>query len=81
MCINKKGKIYIYSLCKIKINPITEDIQRVDVKIQVADIPSQSVMTKDNITIRIDSVLYWHIVDPYQAIFGVHEVQKALVER
>jgi regulator of protease activity HflC (stomatin/prohibitin superfamily) len=53
----------------------------VDIKIQVADIPSQSVMTKDNITIRIDSVLYWHIVDPYQAMFGVHEVQKALVER
>lgn len=38
-------------------------------------------MTKDNITVRIDSVLYWHIVDPYQAQYGVKDVKKALVER
>ncbi|KAI7905555.1 uncharacterized protein BX663DRAFT_500138 [Cokeromyces recurvatus] len=64
-----------------KINPVTESIKRVDVKIQVADIPSQYVMTKDNITILIDSVLYWHIIDPYQASFGVRDVKKALIER
>jgi regulator of protease activity HflC (stomatin/prohibitin superfamily) len=38
-------------------------------------------MTKDNVTVLIDSVLYWHIIDPYQAQFGVRDVKKALIER
>ncbi|RUS12573.1 stomatin family protein, partial [Endogone sp. FLAS-F59071] len=65
----------------IKINPFTEDVRRVDVKIQLAEIPSQLIMTKDNVNLTIDSVLYWHIVDPYQAVFGVSDVVKALIER
>lgn len=52
-----------------------------DVKIQIADIPRQYIMTKDNVTVLIDSVLYWHIIDPYQATFGVNNVKKALIER
>lgn len=48
---------------------------------QIIDIPRQSIMTKDNVTVRIDSVLYWHIVDPYQATYAVSDVQKALTER
>ncbi|KAF1800068.1 hypothetical protein V8B55DRAFT_1544092 [Mucor lusitanicus] len=80
--ISRFGKFYkCVDPGLVKINPVTESITRVDVKIQVVDIPSQFVMTKDNITIKIDSVLYWHIVDPYQAEYGVRDVRKALVER
>lgn len=67
--------------CFFQINPVTEIIKRVDVKIQIADIPRQYIMTKDNVTVSIDSVLYWNIVDPYQAKFGVKSVKKALIER
>ncbi|KAK9679434.1 hypothetical protein K7432_016271 [Basidiobolus ranarum] len=38
-------------------------------------------MTKDNVNITIDSVLYYHVVDPYQALFGVSNVHQALIER
>ncbi len=38
-------------------------------------------MTKDNVGINIDSVLYWHITDPYVATFLVQDVRMALVER
>lgn len=80
--ISRFGKFYkCVDPGLVKINPVTESIKRVDIKIQVVDIPSQYVMTKDNITIRIDSVLYWHIIDPYQAQYGVSDVKKALVER
>jgi erythrocyte band 7 integral membrane protein len=65
----------------VKINPFTEDIRRVDVKIQIGEIPKQVIMTKDNVNVAIDSVLYWHIIDPYQAEFGVSDVKKALIER
>ncbi|KAJ1561830.1 hypothetical protein HK096_003184 [Nowakowskiella sp. JEL0078] len=64
-----------------KINPLTDDFQLVDVKIQVQDIAQQYVMSKDNVHVRIDSVLYWHIVDPYVATFNVADVKKALMER
>ncbi|KAI8394294.1 uncharacterized protein BYT42DRAFT_554113 [Radiomyces spectabilis] len=65
----------------VKINPFTESVIHVDVKMQIADIPQQIIMTKDNVNVQIDSVLYWHIVDPYQAQFGVQDVKKALIER
>lgn len=49
--------------------------------IQIEDIPAQSIMTKDNVTVIIDSVLYWHTVDPRVATFSVSNIRKALVER
>ncbi|KNC99341.1 uncharacterized protein SPPG_05588 [Spizellomyces punctatus DAOM BR117] len=63
------------------INPATENLQTLDIKIQVEDIPTQSVMSKDNVMVMIDSVLYWHIIDPYTAAFLVNNVRKALTER
>ncbi|KAL0077958.1 hypothetical protein J3Q64DRAFT_1767084 [Phycomyces blakesleeanus] len=65
----------------VKINPLTENVHHVDVKMQILEIPEQVIMTKDNVNIKIDSVVYFHIVDPYQAEFGVSNVRKALVER
>lgn len=40
-----------------------------------------SLPLQDNVSVSIDSVLYWHIVDPYQAEFGVSSIRKALSER
>ncbi|KAI9203685.1 uncharacterized protein BJ171DRAFT_425207 [Polychytrium aggregatum] len=80
--ISKFGKFYrsvdpgLYRL-----NLCTETIRSVDIKIQIQDIPRQIVMTKDNVGLQIDSVLYWHIVDPYCAAFMVSNVQRALIER
>ncbi|KAJ3023468.1 hypothetical protein HKX48_002895 [Thoreauomyces humboldtii] len=64
-----------------KINPITETLQKADIRIQIESIPTQSVMSQDNVMVMIDSVLYWHLTDPYTAIFLVKDVQKALRER
>ncbi|KXS09418.1 hypothetical protein M427DRAFT_105417 [Gonapodya prolifera JEL478] len=63
------------------INPFTESLTAIDIKVQVEDIPRQVVMTKDNVTVTIDSVLYWKVVDPYAAAFLVANVRGALVER
>jgi len=64
-----------------KINPFCESIKAVDIRMQVEDIPRQVVLTKDNVSINIESALYWNIVDPFTAMFLVENVQKALVER
>ena len=50
-------------------------------RIQIEDIPAQSIMTKDNVSVIIDSVLYWHTIDPHIATFGVSNIRKALIER
>lgn len=80
--VTKFGKCYkVVDPGLYQINLLTEKIIQVDVRINVEDIPRQYVMTKDNVNISIDSVLYWHIVDPYCATFIVSNVRQALVER
>ncbi|KAK3828280.1 MAG: hypothetical protein J3Q66DRAFT_363434 [Benniella sp.] len=80
--ITRFGKFYkIVDPGLTKINPVTEKLIRVDVKIQIADIPQQVIMTKDNVNVQIDSVLYWHIINPSQSVFGVSNVEAALIER
>jgi regulator of protease activity HflC (stomatin/prohibitin superfamily) len=40
-------------------------------KEQAEDVPEQSAITKDNITLSVDGVLYFRVVDPYKATYGV----------
>ncbi|KAJ1555126.1 hypothetical protein HK405_003187 [Cladochytrium tenue] len=63
------------------INVLTEKLKSVDVKVQIEVMPQQLVMTRDNVQVTIDSVLYWEIVDPYTASFLVSDVRRALIER
>ncbi|KAJ3210462.1 hypothetical protein HDU67_005271 [Dinochytrium kinnereticum] len=64
-----------------RINPLTETIRQVEIKIQIEDIPRQAVMSRDNVLISIDSVLFWEVVEPYTATFLVADVRKAIIER
>jgi len=65
----------------VDINPLSESIKRVDIKIQVDSISNVTIMTKDNVNLIIDCVVYWHVIDVYQATFGVGNVRQALIER
>ncbi|KAJ1915373.1 hypothetical protein H4219_004358 [Mycoemilia scoparia] len=65
----------------VEINPISENLRSVNIMIQIAPIGNIPVVTKDNVNITIESVIYWHIIDPFAAIYGVSNVQSALIER
>ncbi|GAB1313533.1 Stomatin [Madurella fahalii] len=65
----------------VKINPLSESLIQVDVKIQIVEVPMQVCMTKDNVTLQLTSVIYYHIVSPHKAAFGISNVRQALVER
>jgi erythrocyte band 7 integral membrane protein len=65
----------------VKINPLSEKLIQIDVKIQTAEVPEQTCITKDNVTVRLTSVIYYHIVAPHIAAFGVSNVRQALMER
>jgi erythrocyte band 7 integral membrane protein len=65
----------------VKINPLSERLITVDVKIQIVEVPKQVCMTKDNVTLHLTSVIYYHITSPHKAAFGISNVRTALVER
>ncbi|KAG0055762.1 hypothetical protein BGZ83_007487 [Gryganskiella cystojenkinii] len=64
-----------------KINPVTEKMTKVDIKIQLAEIPRQVIMTKDNVNVNIESVIYYNCISPEQYTFGVADARSALIER
>ncbi|GAA5891777.1 hypothetical protein JCM5296_001858 [Sporobolomyces johnsonii] len=65
----------------VKVNPFSEEIRQINVKIQVVEIPRQKVMSKDNLQVDIESVIVYHIVNPYRAAFAIQDVRLALIER
>ncbi|KAK4545130.1 hypothetical protein LTR36_003681 [Oleoguttula mirabilis] len=65
----------------VKINPLSENLIQVDVKIQIVEVPKQVCMTKDNVNLSLTSVIYYHITSPHKAAFGISNIRQALVER
>jgi regulator of protease activity HflC (stomatin/prohibitin superfamily) len=51
---------------------------RIDLREQVLNFPSQPVITKDNVTIDIDAVMYYRVADPQKATYSVQNLPYAL---
>src|SRR3712207_2064482 len=51
---------------------------RIDLREQVLNFPSQPVITKDNVTINIDAVLYYRVADPQKATYSIQNLPYAL---
>ncbi|CAL1700095.1 unnamed protein product [Somion occarium] len=65
----------------VQVNVCTESLRVVDVKIQISPIGRQKVITRDNVDVDIDSVIYFQITNPYRAAFGISDLRQALIER
>jgi len=65
----------------VQVNVCTESLRVVDVKIQITSVGRQKVITRDNVDVEIDSVIYFQITNPYRAAFGISDLRQALVER
>ena len=62
----------------IKLPIIDRVAKRVNLKEQVADFPPQPVITKDNVTMSIDSVIFFQITDPKLFVYGVDNPMVAI---
>ncbi|MBQ9122558.1 MAG: SPFH/Band 7/PHB domain protein [Lachnospiraceae bacterium] len=62
----------------VKIPFIDRVARRVNLKEQVADFPPQPVITKDNVTMRIDTVVFYQITDPRLYTYGVENPMMAI---
>ena len=60
--------------------PIVENLIKVDKRITTIDIPKQEVMTKDNVPVMINAVVYMRIEDPEKAILKVNDVWYAVAQ-
>src|SRR5438045_5047531 len=52
----------------------------IDLREQYIDLPPQPVITRDNVTIHVDSVVYWQITDPVKAVYEVTDLIGAIVQ-
>jgi regulator of protease activity HflC (stomatin/prohibitin superfamily) len=55
------------------IMPLMDDLIRVDMREQVISVPPQKLITKDNVTVEVDAVVYYKVVDPVKSQFEVQD--------
>jgi regulator of protease activity HflC (stomatin/prohibitin superfamily) len=57
----------------IWVNPFTDRLRKVNMQITVAAVPGQEAITRDNVTLRVDAVVYYRVIDPVKAIINVQD--------
>jgi len=57
--------------------PIIDSIIKLDLRTRVIDVPKQRVITEDNVTVDVDAVVYYRIIDPQKAVVEVQRYDVA----
>jgi regulator of protease activity HflC (stomatin/prohibitin superfamily) len=85
----KQAEVYVierlgkyHSTAEAGLNLIVPFVDKVravvSLKQQTMDIPPQGVITKDNVTITIDTVVFYQIMDPKRAVYEIESLQKGI---
>ena len=61
----------------IIIIPLVQQIERVELRTIVMDVPSQDVISQDNVSVKVNAVLYFRVLDPERAIIQVENFHAA----
>jgi regulator of protease activity HflC (stomatin/prohibitin superfamily) len=57
--------------------PFIERMQKIDLRVVTLDVPAQEVITRDNVTVRVNAVAYFRVIDPNAAIVNVTDYNRA----
>jgi regulator of protease activity HflC (stomatin/prohibitin superfamily) len=57
--------------------PIVDRMVKVDLRVITLDIPSQDCITNDNVTVKVNAVAYYRVVDPERAVVAVEDFRRA----
>lgn len=60
--------------------PIFEKMIRVDMRERVIDVPPQSVITKDNVLVVVDAVIYFQVTDPVKVVYNIENFALAALK-
>ena len=61
----------------IIIIPVIQSMVRVDLRTVVMDVPTQDLITRDNVSVKVNAVIYFRVVDPQNAIINVENFMEA----
>jgi regulator of protease activity HflC (stomatin/prohibitin superfamily) len=64
----------------ILIIPILQQMVRIDLRTLVLDVPSQDVISRDNVSVRVNAVIYFRVIDPGRATIQVEDYMQATSE-
>ena len=57
--------------------PIVQQVVRVDLRVKVEDVPTQDVISRDNVSVKVNAVLYFRVVDPSRATINIEDYMEA----
>ena len=57
--------------------PLVQQMRKVDLRVIVLDVPKQDVISRDNVSVKVNAVVYFRIIDPAKAIIQVENVFEA----
>ena len=58
--------------------PIIQQMERVDLRTVVMDVPSQDVISRDNVSVHVNAVVYFRVIEPDKAIIQVEDFHEAI---
>ena len=58
--------------------PVVEEVRKIDMRVLTMDIPSQQVITRDNVPVKINGVIFFKVDDPANAIIKVQDYRYAI---
>lgn len=60
--------------------PLIQTVEKIDMRIETVDIPKQEVITKDNIPVNINAVVYFHVKAPEDAVIEISDYVFAVIQ-
>jgi len=63
----------------VLIIPLIERTRRVNLQVDTADIPPQDLITKDNVTVRVEAAVFFRVVDPVKAVVQIRDYQHGVL--
>jgi regulator of protease activity HflC (stomatin/prohibitin superfamily) len=57
--------------------PLVDRMVKVDLRVVTLDVPSQEAITKDNVTVKVNAVVYFRVIDPSEAVVQVEDYRRA----
>jgi regulator of protease activity HflC (stomatin/prohibitin superfamily) len=85
--VNEYERVVIFRLGRLSgvkgpgiflIIPIVDKVIKVDLRVVTIDIPKQAVITRDNVTVDVDAVVYYKIIEPGAAVTQVENYKFAI---
>ncbi len=64
----------------ILVIPVVQQVVRIDLRTRVFDVPPQDVISRDNVSVRVNAVVYYRVIDPEKAIIQVEDFNQATSE-